>query len=179
MKFALPLITYLSTTEICFYSLYRKKACTRLRKRETTDRSPCSFTRKRKVSSRMGQAVISKCVCTGMGTDRVIRMGNAILRNDLKSNWPIGCLVWSPAHWPLIKPLCLSQQRGGVLNLDHTASYLVRVIEIDPSTVSDTILVGGQKRQIYSYCKCMGNVRSLMLDNLRTMDILKLLWIAN
>ena len=33
-KFTSPLITYFSTIEICLYSLYRKKAFTRLRKRE-------------------------------------------------------------------------------------------------------------------------------------------------
>ena len=33
-KFTFPLITHFSTIEICLYSLYRKKAFTRLRKRE-------------------------------------------------------------------------------------------------------------------------------------------------
>ena len=54
-RFTFPLITEVSTIEICLYSLHRKEAFTGLRKREKIDRSPCSFTRKRRFTSRTSQ----------------------------------------------------------------------------------------------------------------------------
>ena len=53
---AFPMITEVSTIEICLCSLHRKEAFTGLRKREKIDRSPCSFTRKRRFTSRTSQA---------------------------------------------------------------------------------------------------------------------------
>ena len=43
---AFPMITEVSTIEICLYSLHRKEAFNGLRKRKKIDRSPCLFTRK-------------------------------------------------------------------------------------------------------------------------------------
>ena len=58
VQFKFPLITYFSAIEICLYSLLcRREALTGLRKREKIDRSPCSFTRKRRFTSRTSQAV--------------------------------------------------------------------------------------------------------------------------
>ena len=55
-KFTFPLITEVSTKEICLYPLHRKEALTALRKKEKIDRSSCSFTRKRRSTSRTSQA---------------------------------------------------------------------------------------------------------------------------
>ena len=46
--------------EICLYSLYRNKLLTKIRKRGKNDRSPCSFSRKRRHSSHTSQAAKKK-----------------------------------------------------------------------------------------------------------------------